>query len=114
MCIRDSATAPASTIMTIRQYKAKGNFVNMILQVTALDDAVALLTFSACMAVVQAMDTGVFSASVVIEPVLLNLAAVGLGIVGGYVLKRIITEERSEDSTLILSVICLLYTSRCV
>ena len=92
------ATAPASTIMTIRQYKAKGNFVNMILQVTALDDAVALLTFSACMAVVQAMDTGVFSASVVIEPVLLNLAAVGLGIVGGYVLKRIITEERSEDS----------------
>ena len=105
------ATAPASTIMTIRQYKAKGNFVNMILQVTALDDAVALLTFSACMAVVQAMDTGVFSASVVIEPVLLNLAAVGLGIVGGYVLKRIITEERSDDSTLILSVIVILTLS---
>lgn len=105
------ATAPASTIMTIRQYKAKGNFVNMILQVTALDDAVALLTFSACMAVVQAIDTGVFSANVVIEPILLNLAAVILGIIGGYVLKRIITEDRSEDSTLILSVIVILTLS---
>lgn len=105
------ATAPASTIMTIRQYKAKGNFVNMILQVTALDDAVALLTFSACMAVVQAMDTGVFSISVVIEPLLLNLTAILLGIISGYVLKRLITEERSEDSTLILSVIVILTLS---
>ena len=43
-----SATAPASTIMTIRQYRAKGPFVNLILQVVALDDAVALLAFSAC------------------------------------------------------------------
>ena len=105
------ATAPASTIMTIRQYKAKGSFVNMILQVTALDDAVALLTFSACMAVVQAMATGVFSISVVIEPILLNLAAVSLGILGGYVLKLMITPERSEDSTLILSVIVILTLS---
>ena len=46
-----SATAPASTIMTIRQYRAKGPFVNLILQVVALDDAVALLAFSACAAV---------------------------------------------------------------
>ena len=40
------ATAPASTIMTIRQYKAKGEFVNTILEVVALDDAVALIAFS--------------------------------------------------------------------
>lgn len=37
-----SATAPASTIMTIRQYQAKGDFVNLILQVVALDDAVSI------------------------------------------------------------------------
>ena len=43
-----SATAPASTIMTIRQYKAKGDFVDLILQIVALDDAVALLAFSVC------------------------------------------------------------------
>ena len=40
------ATAPASTIMTIRQYKAKGPFIDTILQVVALDDAVALIAFS--------------------------------------------------------------------
>ena len=40
------ATAPASTMMTIRQYHAKGNFVDTILQVTALDDAVALMPSS--------------------------------------------------------------------
>ena len=39
-----SSTAPASTLMTIRQYKAKGSFVNTILQVVVLDDAVALIT----------------------------------------------------------------------
>ena len=43
-----AATAPASTLMTIRQYKAKGHFVETILQVVALDDAVALLAFSVC------------------------------------------------------------------
>ena len=49
------ATAPASTIMTIRQYRAKGPFVNLLLQVTALDDAVALTAFSVCTAVVNAL-----------------------------------------------------------
>ncbi len=48
-----AATAPASTLMTIRQYKAKGHFVDTILQVVALDDAVALLAFSVCATVSQ-------------------------------------------------------------
>ena len=45
-----SATAPASSIMTIRQYKAKGVFVDTLMQVAALDDAVALIAFSICAA----------------------------------------------------------------
>ena len=44
--------------MTIRQYRAKGPFVNLLLQVTALDDAVALTAFSVCTAVVNALQTG--------------------------------------------------------
>ena len=40
--------------MTIRQYKAKGHFIDTILQVVALDDAVALIAFSVCAAIVQA------------------------------------------------------------
>lgn len=50
------ATAPASTIMTIRQYKAKGPFVDTILQVVALDDAVALIAFSVCAAIAQSLN----------------------------------------------------------
>ena len=50
-----SATAPASTIMTIRQYQAKGDFVNLILQVVALDDAVSILAFSVCAAIAPTM-----------------------------------------------------------
>ena len=41
-----TATAPASTIMTINQYKASGNFVNSLIQIVALDDVVSLLVFS--------------------------------------------------------------------
>ena len=41
-----TATAPASTMMTISQYGAKGEFVDVLLQVVALDDAVCLLAFS--------------------------------------------------------------------
>src|SRR5699024_2253496 len=53
-----AATAPASTIMTIRQYKAKGHFVNLILQVVALDDVVALIAFSIATAIVQTVEKG--------------------------------------------------------
>ena len=49
-----TATAPASTMMTINQYKAKGEFVNTLLQIVALDDVVCLLTFSIVSAVAGA------------------------------------------------------------
>ena len=49
-----TATAPASTMMTINQYKAKGEFVNTLLQIVALDDVVCLLAFSIVAAVAGA------------------------------------------------------------
>ncbi len=98
-----SATAPASTIMTIRQYKAKGEFVNTILQVVALDDAVALLAFSICAAVAQAMESqGRMDITVVLVPILVNMAAIGLGVGGGFLLNKLINEHRSQDHRLVL------------
>jgi Kef-type K+ transport system membrane component KefB len=41
-----TATAPASTMMTIRQYQAKGEFVNILLEVVSLDDAVCLICYT--------------------------------------------------------------------
>ncbi|MCK9166606.1 MAG: cation:proton antiporter, partial [Acholeplasmataceae bacterium] len=51
-----TATAPASTMMTIRQTKAKGHFVNTILQVVSLDDAISLILFSISIAIITAVD----------------------------------------------------------
>ena len=80
------ATAPASTIMTIRQYKAKGPFIDTILQVVALDDAVALVAFSVCAAFVQASSgTGSVTVSQIALPVLFNVAALAIGAVSGAV-----------------------------
>lgn len=98
-----SATAPASTIMTIRQYHAKGPFVNTILQVVALDDAVALIAFSVCAAVTQAMEgNGKVEAMEVATPILWNLAVLALGVGLGWLLHKLISEKRSSDHRLVI------------
>ena len=103
------ATAPASTIMTIRQYKAKGPFVDTILQVVALDDAVALVAFSVCAAVVQAGSrTESVAASEIILPILYHIAALGLGVISGIILSRLISQQRSKDHSLVLACVAIM------
>lgn len=93
-----SATAPASTIMTIRQYQAKGDFVNLILQVVALDDAVSILAFSVCAAIAEALvQHSAMNLMVFIEPVLTNGLAVAMGIGCGLIMHKMITEKRSDE-----------------
>ena len=109
-----SATAPASTIMTIRQFKAKGPFVNTILQVVALDDAVALVAFSVCSAAAVALDGGGLTAREILLPLLWNLLAVLAGGLGGLALHKLIDGGRSDDHRLILVVaLLLLITGAC-
>ena len=104
-----TATAPASTMMTIRQYHGHGNFVDELLQVVALDDVVCLLAFSAVTAVIGAQETGSVSFRTVALPLLLNLLAVGLGFVFGFILARLLRPTtRSKDNRLILAVAMLL------
>ncbi len=83
------ATAPASTILTIRQYRAKGLFVHTLLQVTAIDDAVALAAFSVCTAVVNAMHTGGVRLADVALPLVWNLGSIALGLAAGALLHRV-------------------------
>ena len=100
-----SATAPASTIMTIRQYRAKGAFVNLLFQVVALDDAVALIAFSVCAAICGADGA---SASVVLLPLLYNLGGIALGGLLGWLLSRLITDGRTKDNRLVLAITAIL------
>jgi Kef-type K+ transport system membrane component KefB len=103
-----SATAPASTMMTIRQYNAKGPFVDTILQVTALDDAFALIAFSVCAAILQAMDTGHMNVTVLLIPILKNLFTVALGFGVAFVLKYLIVKRNSDDHRLVVLMIAIL------
>lgn len=98
-----SATAPASTIMTIRQYKAKGEFVDVLLQIVALDDAVALLAFSVCAAVAQGMESGgAIRVQTVVLPILYNLLALVVGALAGCLLHWLVGENRSSQHRLVL------------
>lgn len=101
-----SATAPASTMMTIRQTRARGEFVDVLLQVVAFDDAVSLIAYAVAIAVVGATTVGSISAGNVLLPVLYNLVALVLGCGFGFLLKLLLN-HRSTDNRLIVSVAVL-------
>lgn len=101
-----SATAPASTVMTIRQTHAKGEFVETLLQVVALDDMVGLLAYSIAISVALASMTGDFHAGSIVRPILLNIAVFVLGGLFGLILKLLL-HKRSTDNRLIVSVAVL-------
>lgn len=101
-----SATAPASTVMTIRQTHAKGDFVETLLQVVALDDVVGLLAYSIAISVALASMTGDFHAGSIVKPILLNIIVFVLGGLFGLFLKLLL-HKRSTDNRLIVSVAVL-------
>lgn len=81
-----SATAPAATLMVVRQYKAKGPVTNTLLPVVALDDAVGLVLFSVSFGVASALLAGEVSiAAIIIGPILEVILSIGLGALMGYV-----------------------------
>jgi len=80
-----SATAPAATLMVVRQYKAKGPVTDILLPIVALDDAVGLVLFAVSFGIAKALESGAVDVlSVVLEPVLEVVLSIGLGAVMGY------------------------------
>ena len=103
-----SATAPASTMMTIRQTGAKGDFVNTLLQVVALDDVVGLVAYSIAISIATASrsESGISFVSI-IKPILINLIVLVLGGGFGFLLKLLMPKKRSNDNRLIISIATL-------
>ena len=101
-----SATAPASTVMTIRQTHARGDFVDTLLQVVALDDVVGLVAYSVAISVALASATGAFHAASVLKPLAVNVLVFLLGGMFGVFLKLLL-HKRSTDNRLIVSVALL-------
>ncbi len=104
-----SATAPASTMMTIRQTKAKGDFVDTLLQVVALDDVIGLIAFSIATSIAAASSSGNVDFMSVISPILYNILALLIGGLFGYSMKFLLSKKRTTDNRLIIS-IAMLFT----
>ncbi len=106
-----AATAPAATLMVVRQYKANGPLTKLLLLVVAIDDAVGLVLFSASFGIATALEKGAASVqSVVLEPLLEIVLSFALGGAAGWLLHRIEKYFFSNSKRLTLSITCVLAT----
>ena len=79
-----TATAPAATLMVVKQYKAKGPVTDILLPVVALDDAVGLVVFAVSFGIAKSVNAGAIDVlSVVLEPLLEVVLSLLLGFVMG-------------------------------
>lgn len=99
-----AATAPAATLMVVRQYKADGPLTKLLLMVVAIDDAVGLVLFSASFGIAMALEQGSVSVvSVVLEPIIEIVLSLVLGAIGGFLLNWLETYFHSRSKRLSLS-----------
>ena len=82
-----AATAPAATLMVVRQYKAKGKLTDLLLPIVALDDAVGLVLFAVSFGIAEALGNGAVDVfSVALNPLLEIVGSLLLGALAGWVL----------------------------
>ena len=106
-----SATAPAATLMVVRQYKAKGPVTDVLLPVVALDDAVGLVLFSVSFGIAKALIAGQISVlAIIVEPLLEVVLSIGLGAGMGYVFTFCERFFHSRSKRLSMSVAFVLVT----
>ena len=100
-----SATAPAATLMVVRQYKAKGPLTDLLLPIVALDDAVGLILFAVSMGVAKALHGGALNVtSILVEPVLEIVLSLLLGAVLGFILSLVERAFHSNSNRLTLMI----------
>ena len=106
-----AATAPAATLMVVRQYKADGPLTRLLMLVVALDDAVGLLLFSVSFGVATALSNGQVNViAVVVEPIVEIILSVGLGAAMGFLLNWVEQFFHSRSKRMTLSVAFVLLT----
>ncbi len=82
-----SATAPAATLMVVRQYKAKGPLTDLLLPIVALDDAVGLILFAVSFGIARALQSGALDViSIVVNPLIEIVVSLALGAFMGAVM----------------------------
>ncbi len=106
-----SATAPAATLMVVRQYKAKGPVTDLLLPIVALDDAVGLIIFAVSIGIAQAMEGGTLNViSVIVNPLLEIVCSLILGALMGLLLTELEKIFFSNSNRLSLSIAFVIMT----
>lgn len=106
-----ATTAPAATLMLVRQYRANGPFVNTLLPVVALDDAIAIVIFGFSQIAVTSMVAGnKINATLLFGPFLTLGSSALVGLVGGLLLSYLARKAIDEDSLIAIALAVLFAT----
>lgn len=104
-----SATAPAATLMVIKQYNAKGPLVNTLLPVVALDDAMALILFAVLFQIASALSVGgsfdVYK--MIFKPIIEILISLGIGAAFGLIISLLNKMFKSRNNRVILAIFAI-------
>ena len=106
-----SATAPAATLMVVRQYKADGPLTRLLMLVVAIDDAVGLVLFSVSFGIATALSQGQVSVlAIVVEPLVEIVLSLALGSLMGWLLNWVEQFFHSRSKRMTISVAFVLLT----
>ncbi|MDY4581543.1 MAG: cation:proton antiporter [Candidatus Faecousia sp.] len=106
-----AATAPAATLMVVRQYKADGPLTRLLMLVVAIDDAVGLLVFSVSFGIATALSAGHVSVTaVIVEPIVEIILSLALGSAMGWLLNWVEQFFHSRSKRMSISVAFVLLT----
>lgn len=107
-----AATAPAATLMVVKQYKADGPLTKLLLMVVAIDDAVGLILFSVSFGVANALEQGALSITgILVEPLIEIVLSLVLGALGGIFLNFLERFFHSNSKRMSLSVAFVIMTA---
>lgn len=107
-----TATAPAATLMVVRQYKAKGPLTKLLLPIVALDDAVGLVMFAVSFGIAKTLVSGrVDMISILVNPIIEIICSLVLGAVMGVVLTYLEKLFNSNTNRLNLTIGAVLLTA---
>ena len=100
-----TATAPAATLMVVREYKAKGPLTSLLLPIVALDDAVGLIVFAVCFGVSKTLVSGeVDLISIIVNPLIEIVLSLVLGALMGWLLTQLEKLFNSRTNRLNLTI----------
>ncbi len=106
-----TATAPAATLMVVRQYKAKGKLTDLLLPIVALDDAVGLIVFAVSFGIAKTLSTGaVDMISIIVNPLVEIVCSLVLGAVMGWILTQLEKMFNSNTNRLNMTITFVLLT----